>query len=301
MDVSNSEIASHLEEVAKHYQNREDKYRAIAYRKAAAIIKKHPTTITSGKEAMALKGIGKSIAETIDTYLKEGIVDRLQKIDLSEEDTLNLFQSVHGIGPVKAKNLYKAGFRTIESLSERPKEAKLTKAQILGLKWYKDINQPIPRAEIDQFHDYFSHVLEGLQWEITGSYRRGAEQSGDMDVLVRADGQTIDQIVSRIDLLVGDLASGPTKYMGIIQLKDGYPGRRIDIRLIDGESYPYALLYFTGSKTYNIMLRNKAIEKGWRLNEYTMFDQDGQKLPANSEKDIVTLLGLPYLPPNERN
>jgi DNA polymerase (family 10) len=123
-----------------------------------------------------------------------------------------------------------------------------------------------------------------------------------MDLLISGSpGMSISEIIGRIDNLVGDLAKGKTKYMGIIQLSPSDPGRRIDIRLIDSESYACGLLYFTGSKDYNITLRNKAIAKGWRLNEYSLLDEDDQPITANSEEDIHKLLLMDYLPPCKRN
>ena len=101
-------------------------------------------------------------------------------------------------------------------------------------------------------------------------------------------------------ILPATLAQGPTKFMGIVRLSDNYYGHRIDIRLVPAENYPFALLYFTGSQKFNILMRNVAISMGLKLNEYTLSDSKGKNYKANSEEDIFKILNLKYVAPKDR-
>jgi len=147
-----------------------------------------------------------------------------------------------------------------------------------------------------------------LEWEIAGSYRRGEAQSNDIDLLVKGvPNLNLQQVIVALgDLVVANLAFGPTKFMGIMRLpgKDArgkllHQAHRIDVRLIAEESYAYALLYFTGSQRFNILMRQQAIAKHSRLNEYAL-TSGNMSYPADTEADVFQILGLQYLAPNER-
>src|SRR5690606_7834094 len=127
----------------------------------------------------------------------------------------------------------------------------------------------------------------GIKWTIAGSYRRGESSSGDIDLLVESrDDLDMDVLLSLLDnIIVATLAKGEKKFMGMLRLSDEYYGHRIDIRLVDPNEYVYALMYFTGSEQFNVLMRNRAIEFGLTLNEYDL--SDGKNYyPATNEKDI---------------
>lgn len=296
--MANNKLANELKRIGKQYQLEGDVFRSKVYTNAGINIGKYPIKIESGQQARDnIKGIGDSIMKSIDIFLSTGHSDRFQQ----EEAPYVIFERIHGIGPVTAKKLYDQGYRTLEDLEE----AELTHAQRIGLTYYHDFELKIPRAEIDQINELFHQLFDpfDLTWEIAGSYRRGAAESGDIDVLFKQDkfedgGQLeLDDITNTLgDYLIADLTSpedAKTKYMGVIKI--GEHARRIDIRLIPPKSYYYALLYFTGPKELNVEMRNRAIEYNMTLNEYGL---DG--LPAKSERDIFRHLKIKYIPPNER-
>lgn len=296
----NSDLVTELTRIADNYRAQGDLFRNKAYRNAANNISKLSIQITSGQQAREqIKGIGDSVQKSIDTYLSQGVSDRFQT-DEELTKTLKLFEGVHGIGPVKAKKLYDEGYRTIDDLGE----AELTHAQQIGLKYYDDLKLKIPRSEMDMFNELFhlNYDHHRLTWTIAGSYRRGAPESGDIDLLVKQDMLEDGDVLHLSDVknvlqpyIVADLTNtNGDKYMGVIQLED-CPARRLDIRLIKPESYYYALLYFTGSKELNITMRNRAIELGLTLNEYGL-----NGLQAHSEEEIFKHLGMEYIPPNMR-
>lgn len=280
--------------------------------------------ITSGKMAMKIKGVGKNIATRIDEILETGKLSEITERPLSKDDFVSVLDnltSVEGIGEQTAKKLYTEGYRSVSELksavSAGTLKTKLTDHMLVGLKYYDDLQQRIPREEIDQIFMKFkrlvhNHVDRGLIIEICGSYRRKLETSGDIDVLITAKSEDllrinslakIVEVLTRHGLLVANFTDkGALKYMGVCKLNQSSPARHIDIRIVEYPKYYYGLLYFTGSKDFNVIMRTVAQSKGMKLSEYGLTSvADNESWPANSEKDIFKWLGVKYLPPEERN
>lgn len=231
-------------------------------------------------------------------------------------EVMRLFQKIYGVGEKTAAKWYDRGWRTLDDL--RSNITQLTHGQQLGLQYINDLQQRIPRDEIIQYEQMLPHIFPNTTYMITGSYRRGLPNSGDIDLLVQSEsGVTIPGLVGQLAAsgsLIGVLAEGPTKFMGIIYTQyDVVPtgpnsvavtfkgtARRMDIRVIAKESWPFALLYFTGSATLNVQMRIRAIEKGWTLSEYGLIDAEGVSIHATSEEDIFRLLDMTPLTPIER-
>lgn len=303
----NKEIADILSLIGHYYSlsaDPKEKYKARAFNTASINIANHPIAILSGAQARSeVKGIGKSNEAVIDEYFQTGRVLRLIELENKFQDqkaTVDLFRSVYGIGPVTAFRYYNQGFRTLQNLWDR---APLTEAQRVGLQWYEHINIPIPRNEMDLINQTIGSYLGpyGIKWEITGSYRRQEASSNDIDILVQSqpDLNLLGVITVLKPILPADLALGDTKYMGMLRLP-GYNGHRIDIRMVPPENWPFALLYFTGSQRFNILMRARAIQLHCKLNEYGLYDAHNKALPAKSEEDIFRLLQVAYLPPVAR-
>jgi len=220
------------------------------------------------------------------------------------KDILELFQGIYGIGAVRAKQLVDLGMNTLEDLRKHPEL--LNKKQAIGLKYYEALKQRIPR---DEMVAHESHLLKSLPSEITGSlagsYRRGKESSGDIDLLLRSgDASVLERLVEHFTYygyLLETLAHGSKKFMGICRLGTGIP-RRIDILLTTPEEFPYALLTFTGSDKFNVLVRAHAITKGYSLNEHGLTAKTGV-LPASpllTEEAILAFLGIKYVKPEDR-
>jgi DNA polymerase/3'-5' exonuclease PolX len=289
------------------YTMEDDMYRANAFETVAVQIHSYDGVITSSDQVAHLRGVGSSSVAIIDEWFKSGRVERLEKLREKYahcKATIDQFQSCHGIGPVAAAKFYAEGHRSLQDLLDK---ATLTDAQRIGLQWHDDLAQKINRDEIQLMENLFRKLLT-VDFVIAGSYRRGEPQSGDIDVLVKNEhGTTMESILTALSgFLPATLASGPTKFMGVIQLP-GYIGHRIDIRLIGVEQWACALLYFTGSQRFNILLRRRAQELGLRLNEYGLYDEselefrpEKAKIQATSEKAIFEYLGVAYLTPEQR-
>ncbi|XP_031195125.1 DNA polymerase beta isoform X2 [Mastomys coucha] len=158
-----------------------------AYRKAASVIAKYPHRIKSGAEAKKLPGVGTKIAEKIDEFLATGKLRKLEKI--RQDDTsssINFLTRVTGIGPSAARKFVDEGIKTLEDL--RKNEDKLNHHQRIGLKYFEDFEKRIPREEMLQMQDIVLNEVKkvdsGYIATVCGSFRRGAESSGDMDVLL---------------------------------------------------------------------------------------------------------------------
>lgn len=308
----NAALAEILLKIADEYRSRNDVYRETAYRGAAYQIRRHPTPIASGAQAQReIRRIGKSIKESIDEYIKTGAVERLAALhaEVPEEQVpapptekqliVEYFQSFYGIGPAIAEKFYNAGYRTLADLWD---SSALTPAQRLGILWREHLKLRIPRAEIDTTAGEIARLMPpNVHWEILGSYRRGEPESGDIDIAVKLQPDVnLDDVVAALSpLLVGDLAHGPSKYMGIFRLGPDWNAHRIDIRTFEPEVWPYAVMYFTGSQDFNILMRRRANDLGLNLSEYSLAGPTGS-YPAEDERDIFRALGVHYMPPTSR-
>ena len=226
------------------------------------------------------------------------------------KDILKLFQGIYGIGAVRAKQLVELGMNSLEDLRKYPEL--LNEKQTAGLKYYEPLRERIPRDEMVAHESLLlSNLSTGITGSLAGSYRRGKESSGDIDLLLRGgDASHLNWLVIHLTTtgyILETLAHGDKKFMGICCLEGGIP-RRIDILVTTVEEYPYALLTFTGSDKFNVLVRAHAKTLGYSLNEYrlsltTEGAAAGRALPASplpTEEAILAFLGLKYVKPEDR-
>ena len=256
-------------------------------------------TIEDASEIENLPSIGKGILHRVEQILEEIII--IPPNELLE---------VHGIGPAKARLLAQEyGITTIEEL--KMNQDLLNKKQKFGLKYVKSTMQRIPRKEMLQHNNYIKktirNIYPGLQIEITGSYRRKQEDSGDIDVLIKNNGEIelkdiVNTLTKKEYLLKDYFAFGDSKFLGLAKHKSFENIRRIDILLIDEDEFPFALLYFTGSKNFNIRCRNAALKKGYTLNEHGIFNLKNYENVPNllTEKEVLAFIDIPYISPEKR-
>ena len=286
-------------------------FRAKAYQKAQDSILKYKGEITSVNQLKGLPGIGTTIMEKFEEYVKTGT---LRIIEQEKINPINILTDVYGIGPKKAEELVKVGIKTIAELRERQDEL-LNDIQKIGLQFYEDILQRIPRQEIEEYKELFISVAKGVAksdtFEIVGSYRRGAQDSGDIDVIIT--GQTglaykelIDELIKK-KIILHVLSRGPVKTLVIAKLPNKTVARRLDFLYTPPNEYAFALLYFTGSKIFNTVMRQKALDQGFTLNEHGICHLTADKkkgdlvaAPFPTEKSIFDFLGMPYRTPLER-
>lgn len=296
------------------------KFKALAYKKAMDNIRRMPGPLRAVEDLAGIEGIGKAIHDKVAEVISTGALRAAERMkthtDVSAMDAL---LGVHGIGPVKARELIAAGITSIDALraavAANPKT--LNDTQKLGLKHYEDGLERIPRAEmVTHEATLLAGLPAGLNGTIVGSYRRGAVSSGDIDMLVSYPTGVTDTyaqdlfkvLVERLTTsgyVVDKLVSGSKKWMGYVRIGSG-KARRLDLLLTPPEEYAYAILYFTGSDKFNIAFRRWCLERGYTLNEHTMKPTGAAAAakpappPMATEEDIFAFVGLKYVKPNER-
>lgn len=309
--VYNEEFVDILSQLEDIMQRQGEPFRARAYHKAAETIMTYPNEITDPKQLEALPGIGKTIMTKLQEYVDTGKLNAIEKM---RNNPLNVLTKVYGIGPKKAKQFIDEGLDTVDKLKEHPE--KLTAAQKVGVQYFDDIEKKIPRAEIDEYKEVFEKVFKestppGSKFEIVGSYRRGKQQSGDIDIIItntdnnkKAFEDFLDALVEK-GIITHLLSRGRTKSLTLAQLP-GKPARRVDLMYTPPQEYAFAILYFTGSKAFNTMQRQRALDLGYTLNEHGMHHmKSGNKGAAvegdfPDEKSIFKFLGMKYKEPSER-
>ena len=273
--------------------------------------------------------IGLIVEEYIKTGKNQEAIDALEHPEL--KSVLNLTK-IYAIGPANAKRLFNDySITTINELKKALKKNPdiINNKQKIGLKYHSELQERIPRTEIDTYQgkirEICSKISPSIQMSINGSYRRGMSSSGDIDILItskNADDDTsklrgkLIKELKRSGIIIETLAGGKKKFMGIARLEsEGYTtARHVDIIDTSKEQYPYAQLYFTGSGGFNSIMRTHAITLGYSLNEYTLSHKHTKK-PIEpdliksklgkeiieEERDIFDFLEMTYVTPEDRN
>ena len=293
---------------------------ARAYAKVITQLKNYNGTITEYDDVKNIEGIGAKMEKKIKEILETGSLAAAEKArELYNIDALDALQKIYGVGPAKSTELVKSGIISISQLRDEVKSNPklLNDKQKIGLKYYEELLERIPRTEMEEHRDILHTLLPDemteYDTEIVGSFRREATNSGDIDVLIRvpfnADAKTAKaNLELYVKMLEGFgyieeiLALGEHKCMAISRMYNG-KARRLDLLMTPDEEYAYAILYFTGSDRFNVAFRQYAIDKGYTLNEHTLTPiKAGVQTPPymKTEKDIFKFLGLRYIDPSKR-
>ena len=309
----NEKFIELMEQLANIMLKQGETFRARAYQKAQETIMSYPNDINTPNDLKNKPNIGSTIMEKLTEFFQTGTLQILEK---EKNNPINILSEVYGIGPKKATELVDNGITTIAQLREFQNEV-LNDTQKVGLKYYEDILKRIPRSEIEQYKVLFDNVFKNVcmsdsKFEIVGSYRRGAESSGDIDVIITSKSSLVfkkfvDILISK-NVIQEVLSRGPTKCLVITKLPNCETSRRVDFLYTSHEEFPFAILYFTGSKFCNTVMRQHALSLGFTMNEHGLYklDKDGKTKGDkvshnfNDEKDIFDFLNLEYKTPVER-
>ena len=309
----NEEFIDILDEFNRLLVSRGDFMRARAYQKAQESIMNYPDNITEVSQISGFKGIGATITSKLGEYVTTGKIEALEK---ERNNPLHIFTQIYGVGPKKAKDLIEKGIHTLEELKEK-KDELLNETQLIGLQYYEDILKRIPRDEIELYEKVFMKAFDsikndGSSFDIVGSYRRGAKASGDIDVIITDksnDKSVFEKFIKQLvddKTIVHKLTDGKTKQLVIAKLDDKHLARRVDFLYSPPDEYAFASLYFTGSKVFNTVMRQRALNMGYSLNEHGFYMMDGKKKGSKleqeftSEKDIFDFLHMDYKEPEKR-
>ena len=318
MKAYNEEFIDVLGELAGILQRQGEPFKARAYQKGQESIMTHAGDITKPEQLKGLPGVGDAIHRKLKEYMETGQIAMLER---ERNNPINALTNIYGVGPKKAQELISAGLDSIakiQALSPEEVNKMFNANQRKGLEYYDDINQKIPRAEIVEYDKLFASVVsaccgEATKFEIVGSYRRGKQTSGDIDVIITNEDNDksvfakLLKSLSERNILEYTFSKGPTKSLTMCRLSpESKVARRVDFLYTSPAEYPFAILYFTGSKVFNTVMRQRALKMGYTLNEHGISHmKDGVKGAKvdhefNSERDIFDFLDMEYKAPNER-
>ncbi len=314
--MENAEIARLFREMAELLEVQgANTFRIRAYRNAARVIEEHAEPIAEllqhdGKKLQELPGIGADLAGKIEEIVRTGSLRALKDAKREAPPGAVELMRVPGIGPSRARTLSaELGIRSVAGLARAAKAGKIRTLSGFGAASEKKIlaelaarsggEQRIARATAAQYGESMLAYLRDFRGvdraDIAGSFRRGRETVGDLDILVEcADGQAVSDHFVAFPEVREVLAHGPTKASVVLR-----SGLQIDLRVLDAASYGAGLYYFTGSKAHNIAVRRLGQKRGLKINEYGIF-RGRTQLGGRHEIDVFKSVGLPYIPPELR-
>jgi DNA polymerase/3'-5' exonuclease PolX len=309
----NNLIISYLKKLEDQAKINQEVYRERAFKKAKNKIARLDFEITDVNQLKGMSGFGKGIIRRIEEILENKSLSEIDEEVIDEKHLIiDEFLKINGVGVKTAEKWYDMGYRSIKDIL---KKVKLTHAQEIGIKYLNELNERIPRKNIDHINDILQNTAKeinkkykiNLQCVIAGSYRRKLRESGDIDCLVsevnnKLTDKVIDYFIKRLkelELITDDLGRGESKYSAICKDNEGIH-RRIDFEFVRNYScYPYEILYFTGGQQLNLDMRSLAKEKGMMLNQNGLY-KNHKLITAKDEKEIFKHLGMKYLPPDQR-
>lgn len=314
--MTNAQIADAFDEIADLLEfTNANPFRVRAYRNGARTLRDlHESVagiVESGERPLTdLDGIGKDLADKIAALVKTGELSQLNELRAQVPPSLRDLLRVPGLGPKKVAALHRElNINTLAELKAACEAqtvrglkgfgAKTEQTILDGLQIAAAAAERMYWAEADEYAQALVAHLRSVpkveQIECAGSYRRGRETVGDLDILAIADEP--NALMDRLAEFAGVasvLARGDTKMSVRLQ-----PGLQVDLRVVPPESFGAALQYFTGSKQHNVVVRGMAKAKGLKVNEYGVF-RDDQYVAGRTEEEVYAAIGLPWFPPELR-
>jgi DNA polymerase (family X) len=264
-----------------------------------------------------LDGIGDAIAKKIFEYVQTGKLDYFERLQAEFPESIFELFEITGLGGKKVKALYdQLGIKNIAELETAAKDGRIAELPGFGAKTATNLLQAVEQrrkhsgrfllsdAKIwsDDLLNHFQGHPDVSQIAAGGSFRRGRETIGDLDVLIatKEPQRVIEHFLSH-PAIERVLAQGDTKASVLLQC-----GIQADLRVVANHEFPFALCYFTGNKEHNVVLRGRALQNGWTLNEYRLGADPGSKKSAKpipeirTEPELYRALGLSYVAPELR-
>jgi DNA polymerase (family 10) len=288
-------------------------FRVRAYESAAQAIAAQATDLgkLTVKELQKIEGIGTSTAAKIRELLETGKVEKLEALREKHPASVVALLRIQGLGPKALARLRaELGVTSLENLRQVLTDHKLRALRGFGQKSEEKLAEAIARLDehggfgrtpISVALPLAGRVLARLlevpgvtHASYCGSLRRFSETVGDVDIVVAApSGEAVMEAFVGMNLVDRVLVRGDSKTSVVTRR-----GTQIDVRVVGAHQLGAALLYFTGSKGHNIKLRQRALGRGWTLNEYALSEIEGGKVVASeTEEEIYRALGLPFIPP----
>lgn len=315
MTANNLNIADIFEQIADILDIQGGNFfRVRAYRQGARQLRGMPVDIAqyveNGQDLSKLPTIGHNLAAKIIEILETGHCATLTRLQKQSPSGLVELLHIPGLGPKRVHALYhELGVHTPEQALRAAKDGRISSLAGMGEKTQANIIYAIesqmkskPRVKLsvaaryaEPFADYLRQVEGVEQVVIAGSYRRGKETVGDIDILVTSpQGDKVIDAFVYYEQVRDVLSKGDTRSSVIL-----YSGLQVDVRVVSSASYGAALYYLTGAKAHNIAIRSRAKKSGIKINEYGVY-RDGNRIGGQTEDSVLTALDLPWIPPELR-
>jgi DNA polymerase (family 10) len=319
--MTKDEVADALDEIGTLLELKgENSFRANAYHNGARTVQQLPgdlTELIAKGELDKVRGLGEALVAKITTLVTTGKLPYLEDLRASIPEGLVKMLRLPGMGPKKVKALHDLlHIDTLEKLKAACESGEVAKQKGFGAKTQQKILEGLAnlerfgqRVRIDLALSLGTALLEQIREfpgviraELCGSVRRRKETVADLDILVSSkDAQPIMDRFVKLPEVVQILGQGPTKssVLAGLHLRGERVTLQADLRVVTDEHFPFALVYFTGSKEHNIRLRQRAIDRGLSLNEYALANEK-TSVKCKTEADLYEALGLTYVPPEMR-
>lgn len=316
--MKNYEVARILHEIAIYEEMKGEKFKPRAYEKASIYIESLSDNLgdifkKGGiKALMELPGVGKSIAEKLVEIIKTGKLVYHEELKRQLPVDVTTLSAIEGIGPKTVKVLYeKLGITNIEELEKAVRKKQLRTIPDFGEKSEQKILNGIEFFKkshggrfnlciiINTLEDIL-RLLKSLDTvkciQLAGSARRMKESIGDADFLASSNepDRVMDFFTSMPEVIYIHTKGGTKSMVRLVS------GIDCDLRIVPQESFGAALQYFTGNKQHNVALRTIALHKGYKLNEYGIYDKNNRQIAGRTEEGVYSKLGLKWIPPELR-
>jgi DNA polymerase (family 10) len=322
--VRNDEVADRLVEFADRLEAKGVEYKPRSYRLAAETVREHPEPIAdvaARDELDTLDRVGDAIAAKVAEYLETGEIAELEELREDLPVDIAALTAVEGVGPKTVGRLYEAlGVTTLDELEAAAEAGWIREVSGFGAKTEANIRENVAfarqargRVRLGEARPLAEAVLAvvadagATRADPAGSLRRWAPTVGDVDVLAAAEDP--EPVVAA---LTGWERAETTVEAGETKASVRVDGTRVDLRVADPSEYGAALQYFTGSWDHNVKVRNRAVERGLKMNEYGVFDvsglseaeregqRAGERVAGETEAEMYAAVDLPPIPPELR-
>jgi DNA polymerase (family 10) len=308
------DVAAAFDEMAELLAIRgENPFRIRAYQRAAQVVRSLPRPLEELRDAGELDelpGIGADLAGKIDELLRTGKLPVLEQLRRRVPAGLRELLQLPGLGPIRVRALNaKLGIGSVDDLRRELSAGRLARVRGFGPGLQDRLREALAtraltptrwawstaRQYAEPLREYLRSSEGVTQVEIAGSYRRGRDSVGDLDLVVSGRrGTDLPAALRRYAGVRQLIAAGPTRCTAVLR-----NGLHADLRLVSKGSVGSALHYFTGSKDHNVQLRRRAQERGLKLNEYGLF-RGRERIAGATEEGVYAALGLPWIPPELR-
>lgn len=322
----NDEVANRLAEFADLLEAQDVEYKPRAYRDAAENVRDLSVAIeglvADGQDAVSeIDAVGEAISTKIVEYIETGEIEELVALRAELPVEMEALTRVEGVGPKTVGKLYEElGIQTLDDLESAAESGKIQEINGFGPKTEQNILDGIPFAREaherqllawalprgERVRDFLGGLKSVNAVELAGSIRRRKPTIGDVDVLV---GSVVPEAV--VDAFTAWEELDRVIEAGTSKASVRFEDVRVDLRVVEPEEFGAALQYFTGSKSHNVAVRNRAIERNLKVNEYGVFDVSdvadtdagqrvGKRVASMDETDVYSALEMAWVPPELR-